>query len=209
MSKYTYSDDVQRFRSANGRFVPASEVRADVDNFIRNQQQAVKPLVEQLVARKITLSDFQLEMEHTIKDVHLANSALAKGGWSRMKQADYGRVGQIVRREYGYLATFMQQLESGAQPLTGRVLQRSTAYVENSRSTYETVQRLGMKEAGYDIERNIEDEGVIQHCEECSELSDMGWVPIGTHPAPGHRICLSGCQCRLTYGKSGEGEEAA
>jgi hypothetical protein len=134
-------------------------------------------LAEQLRTNQISLDAWLLEMRTLVKDVHLYSAAAAKGGWAQMAQADYGRVGQIVRKQYDYLDVFANDIANGL-PLDGRFLRRVALYGEAGRATYHDVEALEMDVRGMDEERNVLHPA--DHCGDCVEMTRLGWVKRGS-----------------------------
>ena len=48
-----------------------------------------------------------------LKREYLQNAALGAGGWDRLTQADYGRIGGKLRAEYARLANMAEQVAAG------------------------------------------------------------------------------------------------
>jgi hypothetical protein len=65
-----------------------------------------KALAEALRGRQVSLADWEVGMRRVVKNTHLNAIALERGGWANMTPADYGRAGQIIREQYGYLKGF-------------------------------------------------------------------------------------------------------
>lgn len=196
-----------QYRSAaTGRFVSRKAQRAEIDAFLANADRDARALAERLRSRKISLRRWEVEMRQLVKRSHLANAAIAKGGRMQLSPADYGRVGQIVRAEYGYLAKFAKEIRRGL-PLDGRFLRRVELYTEAGRITYHQVERAEMRTRGFDLEENIL--AVADHCDGCLDATARGRVAIGSLPPVGRRTCRSRCRCRIRYFRSDTGQVAA
>lgn len=195
-SPFRYNDRAGRY-TLNGRFVSQSAVNDALNTAVKAAALDMNRLTQQLREGTLAIGDWQAAMMQAVKDSQLASAALAKGGFQQMTQADYGRVGQSVREQYGHLQAFAQQLADGAIPLDGRVPRRAELYVEAARGMYDKQTRADMRRRGMTEERNTLN--ATESCDGCIEASDMGWVPIGTLPPVGTRTCLSRCQCSVEY----------
>jgi hypothetical protein len=131
-----------------------------------------------------------------IKNIHLYSAAAARGGWAQLTQAELGRIGGIVAREYRYLDAFARQLRSPRFPRDGRVLSRAMLYAQAGRRTYHLTDERVQLERGMRQERNVQERNP---CTECVEQTARGWVAIGSLVVIGDRLCLSNCRCRLEY----------
>jgi hypothetical protein len=198
---YTWDERSARYASkATGRFVAQATVRAELDATLDRAEKNIISLAESLRTGRISLADWQAQMAREIKNIHLASGALAKGGWSQMAPADWGRVGQKLRFHYERLGNFARQIADGTQRLDGTLARRAALYVQAGRNTYHAVEQREMLARGMVEERNIRHAG--DSCEgenSCIGESARGWVPIGEMVPIGARICLSRCRCSVEY----------
>jgi hypothetical protein len=162
-------------------------------------------LAQDAVLGKITPADFQAAMMTELRHLYNASSALAVGGYNHMTSVEYGRNGQILRGEYRYLAGFAQAIANGDVSLA-QADARARLYAGKAYSRFWAEHSLQQEQAGMDEERWItaEDERVCTTAVSfgdvlsgCRQLGEMGWVPIGTLPAPGAGLtpCLGSCRC--------------
>ena len=193
---YRWNEVAGRYIAPNGRFVSFEQIRLYLDATLDTSEQKVMALSRQLQAGQITVQEWQLGMRDTLKSIHLASSALAKGGWAQMSQADYGRVGFRLKEQYAYLQKFAKQIENGYL-LDGRFLNRVQLYSQSGRLTYHMVQRSEMLIRGMTEEQNIL--GAADHCSECVSETARGWVPIGDLVLVGQRICMTNCRCSIEF----------
>jgi hypothetical protein len=208
------STDTFVFRESDGTYrtldediVPSRVSRGALDSALDDAADTVEDLTTSLRDGEITLSRWQREMMDEIKSAHMNAASLAKGGYKQMGPEDWGRVGGRVQREYEFLRNFAQQIDDEEVPLDGRAVNRAKMYVQGSRQTHHRVERIEMQKRGYNQEKNIL--GVAEHCSECVELTtrgDDGWVPNGTLPEIGTRICLGNCKCQIVYRRTTPGE---
>jgi hypothetical protein len=168
-------------------------------------------VVEALRGRSISLADWELAMRRHIKNVHLNAIALERGGWANMRPEDYGRAGQIIREEYGYLKGFAADIAAGRQRMDGTLPRRAQLYTQAARETFYKSKHAN-RAVGIDMVRSIRH--ARDSCSECVSL-DGKWFRIGdpAYKLPGQRICLSNCRCseelgRMTAEGSIEGVEA-
>src|SRR3954468_3571438 len=97
----TWDSYLGRYRYASGRLVSKLEVRSAIDRDLQRLSLDVSRLAGDLRGGRISLEGWRAEMKEIVKHVHMGQAAIAKGGRAQMGPADYGRVGQIVREEYG------------------------------------------------------------------------------------------------------------
>ena len=163
-------------------------------------------LAQDAVLGKITPADFQAAMMTELRHLYNASSALAVGGYNHMTSVEYGRNGQILRGEYRFLAGFAQAIANGDVSLA-QADARARLYVGRAYSRFWSEFSLQQIQGGMDEERwnTQEDERVCHTSKDgkigCVELGDLGWVRIGTLPAPGanEQPCGGACRCSKSF----------
>lgn len=199
-----WNEAAKRYIGPNGRFVPTKQVRGQLDKFIKGAVQSMDDISRALVNGEIGLGAWQTEMMVLTKDVNLAGGALQRGGWYQMRPEDFGRVGQKVRGEYGFLDGFAGDIASGKQKLDGTLPSRSRLYGEQARATYYDFSTAEARADGFDEERSRLQPA--ESCEQCIGEDRKSWVPIGNLIPIGDRTCLSNCRCTMEYRKKESGE---
>jgi hypothetical protein len=206
-SSYTWSEAVRRYRNTQGRFVPSGQVLKALEKDLNGLNLVTDKLTGDYRAGRISLDAFRAELMEIVKHVHLGSATLAKGGRAQMQPADYGRVGQIVREQYGFLDAWVKDIVSGEAPLDGRLTARARQYVTAARPTYVAVRQADVRETGFDQEKSVL--SPAEHCGDCISQDAIGWQPIGQMIPIGDRQCRSNDKCRVFYRNSQTGEEVA
>ncbi len=211
-TSYTWDATAGRYRDRpSGRFVSWTTVR---EGLLRGQEDAardVRALTQRLRDGEITLREWQRGMAAEIRATHLTHAAIAAGGFDRMTQADYGRVGGQVRAELVYLRARALRIADGRQALDGTILRIAESYVQAGRNTYFRARRAEALKLGYDEELNVLHARESCHNDPttervgCAEQTALGWVPIGTLVPIGARTCLRSCLCTVTFKRSRDG----
>ncbi len=187
-----------------GRFVSRQAVRDQLDNVIDASSQVMRAISQQLRDGDISLAEWQTQMMQQIKTTHLASGAMQRGGWQQMTQADFGRVGQIVRREYGFLRTLAEDIASGKQKLDGTLARRAGLYGQQGRPTSLAFWDSTAAQRGFDEERSVLQPA--EHCTECISEDAKGFQPLGQMIPIGSRICRSNDRCLKEFRNSQTGE---
>jgi hypothetical protein len=138
-------------------------------------------------------------MRREIKDAHLVAAALAVGGFINMTPADYGRAGQLIREQYGFLREFADDIQSGKRILDGNFDRISRKFIESGRKTYYSAMDAAI--AAGEVTHIRSRLNPADHCDECIAL-DGRWYRISdnTYTRPGFRICREYCKCSEEYG---------
>lgn len=206
-SRYEWDSRVRRYRGPSGVFIPTGRALASLETDILNLRSVTDRLADDLRSRRISLVEWRVAMQTVIKHTHLGAAELAIGGRAQMTPADYGRVGQIVREQYGFLEGWVQEIVNGSAPLDGRLGQRARLYVAAARPTYVAIRTNDLREAGFDQERSILTDA--EHCAECVREDAKGWQPIGQMLPIGDRECGVSDKCRAELRNSRTGEVQA
>jgi hypothetical protein len=196
-----------RYRDERGRFVASSTVRRELDRYLDTADPA-KALAEALRGRQVSLADWEVAMRRHVKNTHLNAVAMERGGYANMRPQDYGRVGQIVREQYGYLRGFANDIASGKQRLDGTLGVRAKLYTQAGRETFYRSKQANLQ-PGIDMVRSVRH--ARDSCSECVSL-DGKWFRVGdpAYKLPGQRICTKNCRCSEEYGRmTADGVEAA
>jgi len=203
--QYLWNERAAQYTSRKtGRFVSRQIIRGQLDKVIDASSQVMRAISQQLSDGDIGLAEWQLEMMQQIKTTHLAGGAMQRGGWQQMTQADFGRVGRIVRNEYAFLRDFAAQIASGEQKLDGTLVRRSGLYGQQGRPTYLTFWDSTVAQRGFDEERSILQPA--EHCTECISEDAKDFQPLGQMIPIGQRICRSSDKCLKEFRNSQTGE---
>ena len=196
-----------RYRDVTtGRFVPGAQVRRELDRYLDAADPA-KALAEALRGRQLSVADWEVAMRRHVKNTHLNAIALERGGWANVTPADYGRVGQIVREQYGYLRGFANDIASGKQRLDGTLGVRAKLYTQAGRESFYRSKHANLTTA-VDMVGSVR--SARDSCSECISL-DGKWFRVGdpAYKLPGQRICMKSCRCYERYGRqTADGVEA-
>jgi hypothetical protein len=187
-----------------GRPVSWQVIRDQLDNVIDASSQVMRAISQQQRDGDIGLAEWQIQMMQLIKIILLAAAAMQLGGWQQMSQANFGRVGRIVRNEYAFLRNFAEQIASGQQKLDGTLARRAGLYGQQGRPTYLVFWDNTASQRGFDEERSILQPA--EHCVECVSEDAKGFQPLGQMIPIGSRICRSNDRCLKEFRNSQTGE---
>ena len=167
-------------------------------------QKDVTGLSEQLRSGALSLGDWQKAMKMHIKRLHINCAVAARGGeWSAMTQADWGKVGAQVKKQYRWLGRFSQDIAdkvaAGWDPTTA-IDARARLYAASGHDTYyKILGQVGQWVRWVTMSGNP--------CGDCLQLESLGWMPadsLWTAPGGGETVCDGNCKCQLLFGNSRE-----
>lgn len=201
LNGYTWDERLGRYRGPGGRIVSRAQVREAIDEALRTASLRARDLALELRAGSITIDAWEVAMRELVKDVHLYSAAAVRGGWDRMTQGDYGRVGQLVRTQFRYLDGFAQDIADGRQRLgQPGFLRRAMMYAEAGRGTHEAFVQSDARKRARELGGRLEARNILgdaRHCQQCVALTARGWIPDEEMVPPGMRTCLSHCHCHV------------
>lgn len=149
---------------------------AQRDRFIVQYRRAggTDKLIDQLFEGAMDHQQWTLAMRQEIKSMHIAQYLAARGGREAMTQADWGRLGGVLRHQFAFLQRFEQDLIDGKLS-AGQAKVRAGMYINNSGQSYERAKAVS-----------------------------RGLPDMPAYPKDGQTICLANCGCEWVYEETGE-----
>lgn len=193
---YTWNAKAQRYQDARGRFVSGAAVRQALDDFADAAAVRIERDAQLLQAGLINLPEWQLRMEASLKQIHVASTAIAAGGWAQVTAAEWGVCAARIKAQYRFLERFARQIEDGL-PLDGRFLVRAMSYVSAGSGTFEKVRRrIDLKARPVVLERRLLHS--MSPCHSCAIYHAESWQRPGVLPDCGED-CECGMRCRCSF----------
>jgi hypothetical protein len=199
LTGYTWDRSASRYRSgATGRYVARNEIVNLLGTHISGGENRVEALTRAMFEGTIAPATYAEQMRTQLRRLHLQNAALGAGGWDRLRPADYGRIGQRLRDDYGRINKLITDVQNGNATIA-QALNRANGYVGNSRIAFWETERAAQsvpKPGKVVIERRVL--GAKKNCPDCLRYYAAGWQPIGVLPVPAIACaCGTHCGCRL------------
>lgn len=198
--QFTFDRKSQRYRyKDSGKYVSAEAVRNLTEKHIDQLKTDVNTIADKLIEGKINVTTWEETTAKALKDLHIANFTLGRGGLKQVSQRDYGIIGSELKKEYQYLRGFSQDILAGKMTRE-QFRDRVSKYVDSSYGTYELGRAESHRDAGYNWERRIRNAALS--CEECVTYAARGWQPLSSLPNIGDECeCKSRCRCHKEYSK--------
>ena len=181
-----------------GRRVKREVLRAAAELVVQNAAADVGRVTERLANGAASLGEWEREMQDALKRLHMAQTALARGGWQQMAPANWRAAEKALRFHYPYLRGFAQDIASGRVPLQSpQLLSRAQQYVMAGRATYENERLALHTERGFAEAKRVL--AATHHCGVCEEWAAKGWMPINEMLPIGDAQCRVNCNCVIVY----------
>ena len=196
--EYTWDAEAQRYRDKRGHLVPKAWVLAWILRAVGRSKKAFEKVAQEYLDGKITELQFQAIMQQGIASGHRAMAAIAAGGAALLIGNLAEQARNIIATQRAYMVRFAAQIATH-QLSDAQVLARAAMYADALYGTFANIQTA--REAtlgGQRYARRIIDPAA-DHCDECPDLADLGWVPIEEMVPIGDTTCLTNCRCEIEY----------
>lgn len=209
---YKWNPNANRYQWVNGRsyFVSSKTVINWIESSLQSTGAIADTLASMVYNLQISPKDWNTLMRQHIKDETIRQYITAIGGRQNMNQSDWGKIGAMVKEQYGYFDGFYK-LVQGGNLTEGQVRSRARMYINSAREAFEkATQKVAIK-WGADEVRWVRDL-TVENCPGCADYSALGWVKIkddkfkGNYPGSGGTVCLTSCHCHLEYRNSKTGK---
>lgn len=168
-----YRDRNQYQDATTGKFIAQSRVRSLMQRFENKQKETVRAISDRLSNGEISIQRWVFEMRQAIKDAYVVQYTVGKGGYDNMSQADWGRVGGILRQQYQYLNNFAAEAARG--DLTPRqIAARAGLYIDSSTQAFER-----------------------------GKAASHGLFNLPAYPGDGSTECMANCRCHWQITRDG------
>ena len=132
---WVWDDTSKRYRnSKSGQYIGIKSMNGLRDEFIVQQKGITDGFAASLRSGDITLSQWEKSMRKTIKDTYIDMYSMGAGGRNSLSQKDWGKIGSMVKEQYGkdgYLKGFYDSIASGNMS-EGQIAARSRMYINSA-----------------------------------------------------------------------------
>ena len=177
---------------ANGKAVAPQFVKGGAEVAVQAARARINGAALALQEGRIVRAAWEREMVSALSDLHGANAALARGGWSQMAAGDWAKAGDVVDREMEFLDGMKARIADGyygANLERRGFLVHNGQYAESARATYENTRLDNAREKlGHERGRRIL--ATVKNCDGCIAEAARGWVDIDEVAEIGSQECL-------------------
>lgn len=154
-------------------------------------------------------------LRQIIKEEYIRQYLVGIGGRDRMTARNWGSLGGMLKQQYGFLRTFIQEILSQDLDIE-KVHSRLNMYARSAREAHTRARARVTAALGYEQVAWMMNT-TAQHCQTCLRRSESGYIQAGKHggfmdgsdevfPADSTSECYSNDRCWLSYRKS-DGQE--
>lgn len=166
-SPWTYDNTSRRYRNTTtGQYIGQRQMTELRDQFAAAKREGTQALAADLASGAKSVQEFDVAFRREIKTAYIDQYVLGKGGRGNMTQADWGRVGQMVREQYIFARDFARDIADGKLS-EAQIAQRASLYFDSSTQAFER-----------------------------GRAASHGDLQLPEYPADGSQQCRSRCKCR-------------
>lgn len=196
---WSFDTNIGRYRDVNtGRFLSERDALKLTTRMVSTANKRLDQLTDLLLTEGMTLQNWEQQFAALIKQIHIAQFLLGRGGMGGIVPADYLRIANALRDEYRYLSQFAEDIAM-SKLTPAQIKARARLYLNKARSSF----WLGNEQATIsatkpsEMRRNL---APVEHCADCIRYAQAGWQPIGILPLPGYLCeCRANCRCSVSY----------
>ena len=133
--------------------------------FVERNSGHMAGLHKSVLSGDMSIQQWVLGFRARLKGVYIDQYVMARGGRAAMTQRDWGRLGAMLKKQYGFMNRFGEDIAAG-KLTEAQMARRSQMYFDSARQAFER----GKEES-------------------------LGMPTLPAYPADGQTQCLSNCQC--------------
>jgi hypothetical protein len=176
MTDWRWNETAHRYQDAEtGRFISHTYALGLIQESIRQAIFATDTLAGYVSAGQIAIPDWTQLMRTEIKNEYIRQYLAGIGGRSQMTQADWGKIGNLLKNQYSRLDSFAASLPGMSE---AQIRVRAAMYSESAGQAYEMAHAKVAKGWGADTAAWFVDPS-LENCDVCLERQRMGPRPIG------------------------------
>jgi hypothetical protein len=135
MPYWQYSPQNHTYISSSGRVLTEAALNEVRDAYLEEVTELIDDYATMLDEGRWTTATFESEMRRRLKNAYVAEYTLGKGGVERMTQSDYGRLGNLLKAQYGYLRGYLDDLSNGKET-RGQAANRARNFIGSARQAF-------------------------------------------------------------------------
>lgn len=113
---WIWEDNTRRYRNTKtGRFIGINQMQDLRREFVDQQKVVIQGLIERYLdnPNRTNAKALNKDIRNIIKETYIDLYAMGAGGRNSMSHRDWGRIGAMVKEQYGYLNNLIDQLAKG------------------------------------------------------------------------------------------------
>lgn len=135
MAQWSFDPKTKRFIDERGTPMGERELTDVRDHYLDSMSDLLDTYAQNLESGRWPLSQYEAEMRRRLKDAHIAEYVLGRGGVLQMTPSDYGKIGATLKKQYKYLRSFLDDVEAGEET-RGEATNRARNFLGAARQSF-------------------------------------------------------------------------
>jgi hypothetical protein len=148
MAEFTFDRNAQRYRRSDGRFLSKKDMLGLLKQLNDKGSEAVQSKTADLIGKKIELSAWLNSIASNLKQSHIQQYLLGRGGEAMLTDDDYDRITDRIKNEFKYLKQFAEAIKDGKLG-DAQIQARVQLYIGAADQTRKLAERQGYVESDY------------------------------------------------------------
>jgi len=146
----------------------------------------------------IDIDTWEKQFRSAVVQAHIQQYTLGVGGKNNLNEIDRLRLAQEIDFQKGRVSALKQDILRGQSKQ--RIAYRNQMFSTSIKGSFELGKTAAHSRAGFTLERRIRT--ATESCQACIFYASVGWVVIGTLPAPTKRCeCRANCKCYKIFSR--------
>lgn len=173
------------------------------EKFLARKEQEFIKLTSRIKAGEVGVYK---ELSQTLKQIHISNAIIERGGIDRLTSSDLGIIGNLLKKQYysgkdeetGKPYGLKYLLRDAPGLSEAQLSQRLKLYVESGKITASILARNEAVSNGLIYAQRFLNPA--EHCQDCIYYASLGRQLIEFLPVPKTRCkCRNNCKCTIRY----------
>lgn len=179
--------------------MPREAVRRDAQKRSEQLQAELKTITKEAIGGHLTAEQFQGRFAVALKTAYIQMGVTGRGGTGNTYAVHYLQLGTQLKKEYGFLRGFTQDLIDGKLS-EKQAIARAGQYGMTAMQAFSAMEKTVVVDSALTEGRRSLRAGAA-HCESCLSLAtNPRWVPVEEITAIGVDCqCRGNCQCVIDY----------
>lgn len=205
LSEEVYYDRVsKRYKyKSNNTFASRKDVISLQEKFLARKEKELVNMASRIKAGEIGVYQ---DLTKTLKQIHISNAIIQKGGIDRLTESDLGTIGNILKKQYyagkdektGKPYGLKYLLQDSVALSEAQIRQRLNLYAESGKLSGSVLRRNEAKNIGLMYAQRFL--SPVENCKDCVYYASLGRQLIDFLPLPKTQcVCRSNCRCKIEY----------
>ena len=185
----------------NGKKITEKDLQALNERRSVSLAKTLHDVTFKLNSGKIDTDRWEKDFTKAVIDAHIQQFTLGVGGKNNLTEIDRLRLTQEIEFQKGRISVLKNDILYGQSK--AKINYRIDMFSTSIKGSFEAGKTAAHQRAGFTLERRIRT--ATESCQACIFYAAVGWVAIGSLPAPTKRCeCRANCKCYKIFSRGQE-----